>query len=95
MVDVRANVRLATLYFLEKFPVSRLICVEPEPRNVRLLHANLHATTVVGVPLTLAAADGLATINPTYGPIILAPAAIPELPNQQPFRSLHCYNRSI
>ena len=95
MVDVRANVRLTTRYFLEKFPAFRLVCVKPEPPNVRLPYASLHIPPAVVLPPTLVAATGLATINPTYGPATLSSATTLALPSQQLFQSPYCYNRSI
>jgi FkbM family methyltransferase len=58
VVDVGANVGLAALFFLEKFPVSRLICVEPEPANFRLLQSNLRGTPAVVLHAALSATDG-------------------------------------
>ncbi|WP_210518688.1 FkbM family methyltransferase [Hymenobacter terricola] len=63
VVDVGANVGLAALYFLERFPVSRLICVEPEPANFRLLQTNLRGTSAVALQAALAATDGTVRID--------------------------------
>lgn len=58
VVDVGANVGLAALYFLEKYPVSRLICVEPEPANFQLLQHNMKGTAAVAVQAALSATNG-------------------------------------
>ena len=50
--DVGANVGLAVLLFLEKFPVTRLVCVEPESANFRLLQRNLRSTPAVALHAT-------------------------------------------
>lgn len=63
VVDVGANVGLAALFFLEKFPVSRLVCVEPEPANFQLLQRNLRGTAAVAVQAALSAADGTVKID--------------------------------
>lgn len=66
VVDVGANVGLAALFFLEKFPVARLICVEPEPANFQLLQRNLRGTCAVALQAALAATDG--TVKMDSGP---------------------------
>jgi FkbM family methyltransferase len=63
VVDVGANVGLAALFFLQKFPVSRLICLEPEPGNFRLLEHNLRGTPAVPVRAALSATDGTVRID--------------------------------
>ena len=52
VVDVGANVGLAVLLFLEKFPVIRLVYVEPESANFRLLQRNLRSTPAVALHAT-------------------------------------------
>ncbi|MBD2770538.1 FkbM family methyltransferase [Hymenobacter sp. BT664] len=63
IVDVGANVGLAALFFLQKFPVSRLVCVEPEPANFRLLQSNLRGTPAVLRQAALSATDGTVKID--------------------------------
>lgn len=63
IVDVGANVGLAALFFLEQSPGARLVCVEPEPANFRLLQRNLRGTPAVAVHAALAAADGTVKID--------------------------------
>ncbi len=41
VVDLGANVGLATLYFLQKYPQAQVICVEPEESNFKMLLKNL------------------------------------------------------
>ena len=62
VIDVGANVGLAALFLLEQFPVSRLICVEPEPDNFRLLQKNLRGTPSVALQAALSATDGTVKI---------------------------------
>ena len=63
VVDVGANVGLAALYFLEKFPVTRLVCLEPEPANFQILQSNLRGTIAVALQAALAATDGILKID--------------------------------
>ena len=63
VVDVGANVGLAALFFLERFPVSRLVCVEPEPANFRLLQRNLLGTPAVALQAALDATDGTVMLD--------------------------------
>lgn len=63
VVDIGANVGLAALYFMEKFPVTRLVCVEPEPANFQVLQRNLHGTIAVAVQAALDATDGTVKID--------------------------------
>jgi len=63
VVDVGANVGLAALFFLQRFPVARLICVEPEAANFRLLQANLRGTLAVTVQAALSPTDGTLRID--------------------------------
>ena len=41
MIDCGANIGLASLYFLKKFPAVNIICLEPEPGNFSILEQNL------------------------------------------------------
>jgi len=41
IIDCGANVGLASVYFLNKFPCCRIICVEPDPGNFEVLIKNL------------------------------------------------------
>ena len=90
VVDVGANVGLAALFFLERFPVSRLVCVEPEPANFRLLQRNLRGTPAVALQAALAATDGTvlidsspagynAKVSATTGTVEVAAVAMPAL----------------
>lgn len=40
VVDLGANIGLATLYYARQFPTARFVCVEPLPANVSLLRQN-------------------------------------------------------
>jgi FkbM family methyltransferase len=41
IIDCGANIGLASLYFLSKFPDARIIAVEPEENNFKMLQDNL------------------------------------------------------
>jgi FkbM family methyltransferase len=41
VIDVGANIGLSALYFLTRNRTSRVYCFEPNPANVKRLHANL------------------------------------------------------
>jgi FkbM family methyltransferase len=41
IVDLGANVGLATLFYADRFKGARFVCVEPDPRNVPLLRKNV------------------------------------------------------
>ena len=63
VLDVGANVGLAALYFLHKFPTAQLICLEPEPANFRLLQHNLRGTSAFVLQAALSATDGIVKID--------------------------------
>lgn len=83
VVDVGANVGLAALFFLQRFPVSRLICVEPEAGNFSLLQANLRGTPAVTVQAALSPTDGTLRIDASpqaYNAKISTEAGATEVP---------------
>jgi FkbM family methyltransferase len=41
IVDLGANIGLATLFFYERFGAATYVCVEPDPENIKLLNRNL------------------------------------------------------
>lgn len=41
IVDLGANTGLAARWFLERFPATRVVCVEPDPGNVAMLRDNV------------------------------------------------------
>lgn len=41
IIDVGANIGLATVFFKYHFPDSRMICIEPDPDNVKILQKNI------------------------------------------------------
>src|SRR2546425_2333013 len=41
IVDLGANIGLASLYFADRYNPKRLICVEPNPNNIPILRHNL------------------------------------------------------
>lgn len=83
VVDVGANVGLAALFFLERFPVARLICVEPEADNFKLLQANLRGTPAVMIQAALSPTDGTLRIDASpraYNAKISTQASATEVP---------------
>ncbi len=41
IIDAGANIGLAAVYFAQRFPQSRIICLEPEAENFKLLQQNI------------------------------------------------------
>lgn len=72
IIDVGANVGLATLYFHRRFPDAQFVCVEPIPSVVDLLQANLKYHKINATVLTAAASDSRGTAIITYYPKITA-----------------------
>lgn len=56
VIDLGANIGLATLYFASRYPTSRLFAVEPNPENYVLLNVNLQRLSARGRCQTLNAA---------------------------------------
>jgi FkbM family methyltransferase len=48
IVDLGANIGLSSIFFLGHYPHSRVIALEPDPRNYRLLKENLRRSTAAG-----------------------------------------------
>ena len=48
VVDLGANVGLSALYFLQQYPQAKVICVEPEPGNFKMLTKNLQPEIATG-----------------------------------------------
>ncbi len=42
IVDAGANIGAASLWFMRKFPAARIVAVEPDPDNAKILRRNLH-----------------------------------------------------
>jgi FkbM family methyltransferase len=50
VVDLGANIGMSALYFCSRIPSARIVCVEPDPNNLAVLHANassLHCSVMV------------------------------------------------
>jgi FkbM family methyltransferase len=58
IVDLGANIGLASLRLLAAFPDSQALAVEPEPSNARLLETNLALNGLLGRSTILRAAAG-------------------------------------
>jgi FkbM family methyltransferase len=65
ILDLGANIGLTAVYFARMFPAARLACVEPVPRNVRLLEQNLMLNDI-------SASVFPAAIHPTDGAVLMA-----------------------
>jgi FkbM family methyltransferase len=67
LVDLGANVGMASLYFSKAFPKARIFAVEPDPENFGCLEANLqeeiNAKRLVALHAGIAVADGTAFIE--------------------------------
>jgi FkbM family methyltransferase len=56
IIDLGANIGLASLYFANRYPDSRLLAVEPNPPTYKILSANLGELSASGRCRTLQAA---------------------------------------
>src|SRR5439155_12824818 len=67
IVDLGANIGIASLYFASLFPQSRILAVEPDDENCDLLKRNCAALLAAGrlrvEQAFVAAADGAAAID--------------------------------
>lgn len=48
IVDLGANIGLASRFFADQYPESRLFCIEPDPRNFAILEKNLSSLMRAG-----------------------------------------------
>jgi FkbM family methyltransferase len=65
IVDAGANIGAASLHFSIGYPHARIVAVEPEPENFRLLAKNVEGLNVLPVQAALASTQGFARIlNP-------------------------------
>jgi FkbM family methyltransferase len=55
VVDAGANIGLASLWFANQYPKAKIVCIEPDPDNFRILKENL------------AASDAFVTLNAAAG----------------------------
>lgn len=62
IVDLGANIGMSALYFSLRAPGARIICVEPEPENYRLLEKNLvkqfDEKRITAIPVAVLDKDG-------------------------------------
>ncbi len=65
LVDLGANIGLTSLWLSTKYPLSRIIAVEPDPSNLELASLNLagNAAEVTWVAAAIGAADGYANFG--------------------------------
>lgn len=57
IVDVGAHIGLSSLYFKKLYPEARILCVEPNPVNIRLLRQNIEVNRLENVAVVEAAVD--------------------------------------
>ena len=67
ILDLGANIGLASLYFAKNWPKARIIAVEPDQRNIRLLKANI---------------EGMSNIKPVQGAVASEDGAV-EIANPE------------
>lgn len=64
IIDAGANIGIATLWFLSQYPGAKLVCVEPDLSNFRLLQANFDSRNdVILEQVALGAADESVTLH--------------------------------
>src|SRR5690348_6275188 len=56
IIDLGANIGMATLYLANQFPKSRILAVEPEAANFEMLNRNLQSLIRAGRSVTMRAA---------------------------------------
>lgn len=64
ILDLGANIGLMTLYFAKNWPKARIISVEPDERNFRLLKANVEGmSNITPIEAAVASKDGAVQIT--------------------------------
>jgi FkbM family methyltransferase len=67
ILDLGANTGLAARWLLHRHPGARLVCVEPEPGNVRVLERNLAGTGAVIVAACVGARERRVMLTTSTG----------------------------
>jgi FkbM family methyltransferase len=68
IVDAGANIGVSVVWFMDSYPNSHIIAIEPDPDNVRLLRSNVAGLDVDIREAALGAEDGLVSlIDPGSG----------------------------
>jgi FkbM family methyltransferase len=68
IVDAGANVGLSAVYFAQRYPAAKIIAIEPEPENFRLLVRNAAPfPNIIPVQAALWKHDGTVAIHDTGG----------------------------
>ncbi len=67
ILDLGANIGMASIHLANQFPDAEFLCVEPDPRNLHLLERNLRTNAVrhTVVPAAVGAVPG--TLNLRFG----------------------------
>lgn len=85
IVDLGSNAGQAALWFRDRFPAARIVCVEPDPRTFALLRRNLGGDRLVTLlNAAVTAADGPVRLdraeNSSWGTRVSGSAGGPEVP---------------
>lgn len=67
ILECGANTGTDTLAFLQRWPTSRVVCFEPEPRAIEVWRATVDSPRAALVEVALAEADGTATFHRSSG----------------------------
>lgn len=67
IIECGANTGTDTLAFLERWPTSRIVCFEPEPRAIAAWRAAVTSPRASLVEVALAESDGTATFHRSSG----------------------------
>jgi FkbM family methyltransferase len=69
IVDAGANIGAASLWFHKKYPLAKVVAIEPEPGNLQILAKNAEGTErIIVLPAAIGATRGFVSIkNATFG----------------------------
>lgn len=67
ILDLGANIGMGSVHFCCQFPTAEFLCVEPDPRNLRLLERNLKANAVPFSIVHAAVGAAPGTLNLRFG----------------------------
>jgi predicted O-methyltransferase YrrM len=61
VVDAGANIGLASLWFANQYPKAKIVCIEPDPENFRILKENLAASDLRSIQPEISVLHGRLT----------------------------------
>jgi FkbM family methyltransferase len=68
IIDAGANIGLTSILFSKRFPKNQIVCLEPEPDNIRLLKENLKGLSNIHIlPWALYFRSGSVILNTSSG----------------------------